>query len=304
MVGQVNTGKTNRAGRPGKPLTEILGTGPAREVTPAVGRRKPGRLAQLIGKPGAAGETRHATPGGAATRTGRSQRMGREVPANQAVPEGPIGRPEVDFPLADSLTYYEPKAGKGGQTQYRKRKGGLNAKESSRLLMNLAASNAVQANTPMWDSIAWLRGQANEERFSPEGRAAFLAPRLETLEDAQDQALAEAQRDAAARGLDASSYGGAVEGTVRARGAEARSRLVGDLYSAEEERQAQAQALLRDFLSALQGRDTRQAADIAEAVRSLRLKEREIEAREDGSWLDALVGIGGTAANLWRASRK
>ena len=177
---------------------------------------------------------------------------------------------------------------------------GIGAKASKRWMLNLATSNAMRANRPLWDAVGWLQQQANTERFSPEERARYLGPRMDMLDRSYAQAESGLDRTLAERGLESSSGAVSAYADLAGRRAQGRAGMRVGLADKEEARQAKAQALLRDFLAALQDKNTKQAASVANDIQDYRLQKQELEAQEGGLFEDVMGGIGSLASIYFR----
>jgi hypothetical protein len=173
-------------------------------------------------------------------------------------------------------------------------------------MMQLGMYNAFQSQGPMWEAINGLVRQAQTDRFSPEGRAQFLAPRLQAYNQQERQAQGTALRSQLGRGLDESSYSGNVEAAIGSQFGAARAGAINELYGAEEQRQLQSQALLRDLLMGLQGRSSQQAASVANSITDYRMQQQQLDAMNN-PWA-TVGGIVGSAAGMagglgWRPFR-
>lgn len=167
--------------------------------------------------------------------------------------------------------------------------------------MQLNLHNAYESQGHLWDSIRTLVDQANTNRFSPEQRAQYLAPRMEAIDKAENAALGGLTRTLVGRGLDESSFGGAAEGAILGQGVGTRTNAIGGLAAAEEGRQLQSQAMLRDLLMNLQGRSSQQASSIADSITNFRMQQAALDAQNSfgfGDFFSALGGLGGAAARL------
>lgn len=248
-------------GAPGqrRRLTDLLGFGGA----PGGGVRRPGAGLGL----GSAGRGLNSGALGAAAANTAAAPASREAPDNGSAMPAP--------------RY----TGKGsGASGVRKR------------LMQLNYYNAERAQEPMWAAIDDLISQANTSRFSPEGRAQFLAPRMQAYDQQERQAQGAALRNQLGRGLDESSYSGNVEATIGSQFGAARAGAINDLYGAEEQRQLQSQALLRDLLMGLQGRSSQQAASVANSITDYRMQQQQLDAMNN-PWA-TFGGILGSAAGM------
>jgi len=175
---------------------------------------------------------------------------------------------------------------------------GSGAAGTRKRMMQLGLSNAYAAQGPMWDSINQLINQANTDHFSPEGRAAFLAPRMDAYNSMERQAQGAAVADQAGRGIDDSSYGGAVSGAIGSQFGAARAGAIGSLYDAEQQRQQQSQALLRDLLMGLQGRSSQQASSVADSITNFRLQQQQLDQANQfdiNGLVSGIAGLGGAA---------
>ena len=178
---------------------------------------------------------------------------------------------------------------------------GSGAAGTRRRLMQLNLRNAFAAQGPLWDSIYTLMDQANTNHFSPEARAQFLAPRLEAINQTENMALGNLTRSLLSRGLDESSHAAAREGALLGQGVGNRASTINSLAAAEQTRQTQSQALLRDLLMSLQNKGSQQASSIADSITNFQLKQAELDAKNSfgiGDFFAALGGIGGAAARL------
>jgi len=181
---------------------------------------------------------------------------------------------------------------------------GSGAAGTRKRMMQLGLSNAYAAQGPMWDSINQLINQANTDHFSPEGRAAFLAPRMDAYNSMERQAQGAAVADQAGRGIDDSSYGGAVSGAIGSQFGAARAGAIGSLYDAEQQRQQQSQALLRDLLMGLQGRSSQQASSVADSITNFRMQQQQMDQANQfdlNGLVSGLAGIGGAYLGRPRA---
>lgn len=180
---------------------------------------------------------------------------------------------------------------------------GSGAAGTRKRMMQLNMYNAYRAQGPMWQAIDDLIRQSQTDRFSPEERARFLQPRLQAYDQQERAAQAGALRDQMGRGIDESSYGGNVAATIGSQFGAARAGAVNDLYQAEEQRQLQSQALLRDLLMGLQGRSSQQAASVADSITNFRLQQAQLDAMNNpwsmfGSALGGGLSIAGQLG--WR----
>jgi hypothetical protein len=151
------------------------------------------------------------------------------------------------------------------------------------------------AVNPLLSSVNSLTQQANTDRFSDTERSAYLAPRLQALDQQYQQAGGMLDRTLAARGMDTSS--GAVQNWANLAGqnANARAGLVSGLFDAEEGRQRMDQAQLRDLLMALTGRTGQQASNNAQFGMNYGLQQQAMDQQSNpfGDILGGLVGLGG-----------
>lgn len=214
---------------------------------------------------------------------------------NTAAAESPVETEAAVPPVSRS----RPQEGEAiGAPLYSGKGSGANG--IRRRLMQLNYKNATDAQAPMWDAINDLIGQANTDRFSPEGRAQFLAPRMQAYDQQERAAQAGALRNQMGRGIDESSYGGNVAATIGSQFGAARAGAINDLYGAEEQRQMQNQALLRDVLMGLQGRSSQQAASVADSITNFRMQQQQLDAMNN-PWatIGGIIGGGlGMAGGL------
>lgn len=154
-----------------------------------------------------------------------------------------------------------------------------------------------QAITPaLIGQLNTLIGQANEDRFSPEERSAFLAPRLQALNEGYDLAEGALDRNLSNRGLDTSSAAVSQFANLGARRASGRADLINDLFQTEEQRQQMSQAQARDFLAALFGGVSNQAGNAANSAMQQKFMEAQLEAMQSDPFSDilgGLLGLGG-----------
>jgi hypothetical protein len=169
---------------------------------------------------------------------------------------------------------------------------GSGAGGTRKRLMQLNLYNAYRSQGPMWQAIDDLVRQSQTDRFSPEERARFLAPRLQAYDQQERATQAGALRDQLGRGLDESSYGGNVAATIGSQFGAARAGAVNDLYSAEQARQLQSQALLRDLLMGLQGRSSQQAASVADSITNFQMQQAQLDAMNN-PWATLGSALGG-----------
>lgn len=152
------------------------------------------------------------------------------------------------------------------------------------------------AVNPLLSSLSGLTQQANTDRFSDTERSAYLAPRLQALDQQYSQGSGLLDRTLASRGMDMSS--GAVQNWANMRGQynNARAGLISGLFDAEEGRQRMDQAQLRDLLMALTGRTGQQASNNAQFMMNWRQQQDALNAQNGGGFgdlLGGLVGLGG-----------
>jgi hypothetical protein len=145
---------------------------------------------------------------------------------------------------------------------------------------------------PLMATMNDLIKQANTDRFSDTERSAYLAPRLQVLDGQYNQAGGMLDRTLASRGMDTSS--GAVQNWANLSGqnANARAGLISGLFDAEEGRQQQAQAQLRDMLMLLQGRSGQQASNNAQFGMNYQLQKQAMD-QQNNPFMDAIMGMVG-----------
>lgn len=191
------------------------------------------------------------------------------------------GREEPENPIEDPLY-----SGKGS-----------GFKGIRRRMMQQAYANAQWAQPFERASLIDLINEANTDHFSQEGRAAFLAPRLEALSQAIDTARGRMVADQSARGIDESSYGAAASGALDHAAAVGRARLVGDLYDAEQNRQAQTKAQLGAALAAYRSGNVQAAQQIMRDIAEWKIQQQQLEAQQ-GNWWDSLGQLAGYGAMI------
>ncbi|MGV3723217.1 MAG: hypothetical protein ACO1SX_20135 [Actinomycetota bacterium] len=234
------------------------------------------------------------------------RRLSRMLATGSTRPRGGAGRPDVGAPQgaetvdAPPVSDGRPQAPGAPRPLYYRGKGS-GAGGTRRRLMQLNLHNAFETQGPLWNSIRTLVDQANTNRFSPEQRAQYLAPRMEAIGSMENAALGNLTRTTMGRGLDESSYGGAAEAAVLGQGVATRANAINGLAAAEEARQLQSQALLRDLLMNLQGKSSQQASSIADNITKFKMEQAALDAQNSfgfGDFFSALGGIGGSAARL------
>lgn len=155
------------------------------------------------------------------------------------------------------------------------------------------------------EAIGQLNEQANTDRFSPEERASFLAPYLERFDDEETRAWGDLQRSLAERGLDTSSFGAAVQGSLASQSAGQRAGIVRELFERERQRQLQAQQMRREFLAALLSGSTQRAAALGRQLFDQRITQEQLNQANDfdlGSLLNAGLQLYGMSRRAPGAS--
>lgn len=168
----------------------------------------------------------------------------------------------------------------------------LKPKKINRLLAQQSFGLRQAIMPSLIGQLNTLIGQANTDRFSPEERSSFLAPRLQALDEGFDMAEGALDRNLSGRGLDTSSA--AVQGFagLGQRRAQGRADTINDLFESEEDRQMMAQAQARDLLASLMGGAGQQAGSAASAHMQQRLMEKQLEAMEGDPFSDILGSLG------------
>lgn len=169
-------------------------------------------------------------------------------------------------------------------------------KALQRRLMRFGIRDYLRAGSPFWDSVTDLQNQANTNRFTDEGRAAFLAPRMQAITDQYQGASGQVAQNLADRGLADSSMQGLAQGALAGQAAAARAAATNDLYSAEDQRQRMDQAQLRDLMASMMGRSTQQAGSLANSAREQELQRMMQSQAQNGNFMQTLMGLGRTAA--------
>ncbi len=126
-----------------------------------------------------------------------------------------------------------------------------NARRRVRATGNQAAQNALMLNPALMGQLQALYERANTNRFSDQQRAAFLAPRQETVNRAFDSQRSRMYDEMAQRGLTDSSGAAHATGALYGRQAAALGNLNADLYQQEDARQREEQGRLLDALNSL-----------------------------------------------------
>lgn len=230
-------------------------------------------------------------------RAARGMAMGMGAPpaARGSIYGAPGAAVAPDPPAAPAVNPYDytgqlPGLGGGGF-------GG--AKRVQKGMRNMFFGNARAMNPALMQSIQDLMFKAGPGAgFDPERRAAFLAPHMEAANDFETQALGQAARGMAQRGLGDSSYGAAVEAGIRSNAAGQRAGAVSGLIDAERGEQRADQAALRAALFQLVTGQGGGAADIAGRMRDQNLQQQQF-AQDQGFGIgDIFSGLGGLAG-MW-----
>lgn len=138
---------------------------------------------------------------------------------------------------------------------------------------------------------------ANQDRFSGEGRSAFLTPRLNAINDAQRAAAGNLTQDLASRGLSDSSAMATGLGQIESSAGTARSSALSGLYDAEQQRQEQAKGNLAALLNSMLSQGN-QGADILGQLRSQDLQQAQFDRAGQFDWGSLFSGIGGIGGSF------
>jgi len=231
--------------------------------------------------------------GGAARKPRLTEMLGFGPQAGGAGPVAPAAPSAPAAPVARTATATAPAVpAQDGAAQMGSYGGGgrpmrgFNPEKVQRRMGRLAWENAQRAQGPLWDSI-----QGMLDYGSSENRAAALAPEMEAIGRFEDRAVGQSLASMVGRGLDESSYGGAVEGTIRSGANEQRAGAVRNRIGTEQA----AQAANAAFLSAIQSGNMDAAQRIVESMRQADLMQQQIDAQNSFGWGDLGSLIGGAA---------
>lgn len=175
---------------------------------------------------------------------------------------------------------------------------GLNAKQINKGVAQQNYALFLQAMGPLLNAQNGLIQQANTDQFDPQHRDQYLAPRLDALNGAYDQAEGNLDRNMSRRGLDSSSAAVSEFANLAGHRAADRASTIGGLYDAEHNQQLQAQAQLRDLLMSLTGRSSSQAASASQAQQQLNLQQQQFQAQQNNGLWSGLGGILGQGLGM------
>ena len=170
-------------------------------------------------------------------------------------------------------------------------------KKAQKWLQQMGLYNALQAQQQLQPQIAALTQQASTDRFSPDERSAFLAPRLQALDTGMSQARSALDADLTSRyGEGLSSEAVSQYANLGARGAQAGAQIRNQLFDSEQQRQEQARNLLIQVLTGQQQQGAGLASNIAQQRIAQQLQEAMMQ--DPGIW-EQLLGLGGAGLGAW-----
>lgn len=184
--------------------------------------------------------------------------------------------------------------GDGSYGQYNAKGKPLGVRPLQKQAARMYFANAAYANPYLRGLFQNALNAANDDRFSDEGRAAFLGQRNEAIHSGADRARAALAQDNYARGISDSSYDTLGRAGIAAAERNAVAGNVSSLYGAEEGRQLQMQQMAQALGAQLSGQG-QVAANIAGNVVNQQFAQSQFDAQQGDFWSDIASVLSGGA---------